>query len=221
MALDTALLARAPVTTLRLYGWAPPAVSLGWFQEPREVAESRAAGYDVVRRPTGGGAVVHHHEVTYAFIVSADHPALSGLSTEASYAVIHAPVIAALAKLGVSVQSPTAAPPPSGGPHGPHLCFDRTASVDLVHAGQKIVGSAQRRIGRRIMQHGSLILRTNPLQPSTGSLEGVLGVAPSPDLVAAALADAFLAAFGPASTGTLEADERALAARLEPDFEVP
>ena len=221
MAVDTALLTLAATTTLRLYAWTPPALSLGWFQEVGDVAAYRSAGYDVVRRPTGGGAVIHHHEVTYAFVVSADHPRLVGLSTDASYAVIHAPVIAALASLGADVVSPPSAPPPSGGPDGPRLCFDRTASVDLVHGGKKVVGSAQRRLGRRIMQHGSIILRTNPFQPSTGSLEDVLGTSVDPDRVAASVESAFLDAFGPGRRGALDDEERALAARLECEFAIP
>lgn len=221
MAVDTAMLTIAPATTLRLYAWTPPALSLGWFQEVGDVAAYRSAGYDVVRRPTGGGAVIHHHEVTYAFVVSADHPRLVGLSTEESYAVIHAPVIAALASLGADVVSPPSAPPPSGGPDGPRLCFDRTASVDLVHDGKKVVGSAQRRLGRRVMQHGSIILRTNPFQLSTGSLEDVLGTPVDPERVAASVESAFLDAFGPGRRGSLDGDERALAARLESEFAIP
>ena len=221
MAVDTALLTIAASTTLRLYAWTPPALSLGWFQDVGDVSAYRSAGYDVVRRPTGGGAVIHHHEVTYAFVVSADHPRLVGLSTEASYAVIHAPVIAALASLGADVVSPPSAPPPSGGPDGPRLCFDRTSSVDLVHGGKKVVGSAQRRLGRRIMQHGSIILRTNSFQPSTGSLEDVLGTSVDPERVATAVEAAFLDAFGPGRRGSLDDEERALAAHLEPEFGIP
>ena len=221
MAVDTALLTIAASTTLRLYAWTPPALSLGWFQDVGDVSAYRSAGYDVVRRPTGGGAVIHHHEVTYAFVVSADHPGLVGLSTEESYAVIHAPVIAALSSLGADVVAPTSAPPPSGGPDGPRLCFDRTASVDLVHRGKKVVGSAQRRLGRRIMQHGSIILRTNSFQPSTGSLEDVLGTSVDPERVATAVEAAFLDAFGPGRRGSLDDEERALAAHLEPEFGIP
>ncbi len=221
MAVDTALLTIAASTTLRLYAWTPPALSLGWFQDVGDVSAYRSAGYDVVRRPTGGGAVIHHHEVTYAFVVSADHPGLVGLSTEESYAVIHAPVIAALSSLGADVVAPTSAPPPSGGPDGPRLCFDRTASVDLVHGGKKVVGSAQRRLGRRIMQHGSIILRTNSFQPSTGSLEDVLGTSVDPERVATAVEAAFLDAFGPGRRGSLDDEERALAAHLEPEFGIP
>ncbi len=221
MATDVALLHLAPVTTLRFYVWNPPAVSLGWFQqEDTNLAQYRALGYDIVRRPTGGGAVAHHHELTYAFITSTSHPMFEGLDTTESYDVIHRPIIEALESLGIHVMSPHDAPPPTGGPSGPLLCFDRTASVDLLINGRKVVGSAQRRITDRLLQHGSIILKTNAIQSDSGSLTSALGASPSVPLLVELMTDAFARSFGGAQPGCLSIEEVALACDIESRFVV-
>ncbi len=81
MGLDEALLRSVAegksLPTLRFYGWAPPAVSIGYFQglhEEVDAAACKTAGIDVVRRITGGGAVFHHHEVTYSIVLPLSHP---------------------------------------------------------------------------------------------------------------------------------------------------
>ena len=213
MAVDEALLACATVPTLRLYGWRPPAISLGRFQGRREdIAPLLAAGLPVVRRITGGGAIVHWHEVTYSLVLPEDHPLIAGRQITESYAAIHAPVQVALLSLGVAASARPVMP--QGGPD-PLLCFERTTALDLVAAGAKLVGSAQRRTRGRVLQHGSLILAPNPFQPATASLEALLGQRPEARVVAQALATAFEEALGgliPGDLGPAEAEHARKAA---------
>lgn len=160
MAIDEALLVSGGPPTLRMYGWSPPGLSIGYFQE---VAPFRQIPGDhvLVRRPTGGGAIYHGHEVTFALTLDA---ALLPGSLADSYRLIHTAVAAALQRVGVPVNRID--PPPAGRPARPHLespwCFANPGPPDLVDAQQrKILGSAQRRIRRprpRTLTHGSLVL---------------------------------------------------------------
>ncbi len=149
LALDEALL-RAGTETLRLYAWDPPGLSLGFFQRAEEF--ECPAGYRMVRRPTGGGAIAHTGELTIAWIGRRRR-------VDAAYREINAWVTAALAKFGIAVVAgdgePEAAPP--------GLCFDAHTRYDLLARGRKVFGSAQRRGGNRFLLHGSLVLEPNPL----------------------------------------------------------
>jgi len=209
MALDAALLALADRSTLRLYAWAPHGVSLGRFQGPAEAAALAGAGLPMVRRMTGGGAIVHAHEVTYSVLVADDHPALRGVDVKRSYAVLHGPVRVALAAFGVDVDVRDARVPTAA--DRDLLCFARATELDLVAAGRKITGSAQRRTPGRVLQHGSILLRSHPLQPGTASIEDVVGVAPAPEAFADALAQAFESLLGPLERGAATAAESAYA----------
>ena len=158
MALDCTLL-RATAegqAFLRLYRWNPGCLSFG-RHEPALTRYDRARieqlGLDTVRRPTGGRAVWHHDEVTYA--VAAPVEAFGSLAE--SYAAIHRMIVDALARLGVVAQL---APAPSTQPPAPSAgaCFASPAGGEVVANGRKLVGSAQTREGGAFLQHGSILL---------------------------------------------------------------
>jgi lipoate-protein ligase A len=122
---------------------------------------------------TGGGAIWHHHEVTYALVVAANHP-LARPSTHL-YRAVHAAIIRILAECGVSaMQRGNTAGTNDGNRHRPLLCFMDKDPEDIVTNGAKIVGSAQRRRGGAVLQHGSLLLARSSHTPE---LIGVCDVA--------------------------------------------
>lgn len=155
MALDEALLLeadRSGAAFLRLYRWDPPCLSFG-RNEPaaarydREALERR--GLAVVRRPTGGRAVWHEHEVTYAVAA----PVAAFGSLRESYRTIHERLAAALRPLGVDA---TLASDRSTVRHGP--CFASPVGGEVLVHGRKVIGSAQVRHGAALLQHGSILL---------------------------------------------------------------
>jgi len=157
MALDHALLEAADRTGrafLRLYRFAPPCLSFGRNEPARERYDAAAIarlGLDVVRRPTGGRAVWHEHEVTYA--VAAPLATFGGL--RAAYHAIHARLAAALHTLGVAA---TLAPDRPRPPGSPGSCFATPVGGEVLIGGRKVVGSAQVREGHAFLQHGSILL---------------------------------------------------------------
>lgn len=210
MALDKVLLAGSGPPTLRFFTWSPPGISLGWFQrDAQEIAALRRHGLPLVRRQTGGGAIVHWHEITWSLSAPADHP-LTLLARPESYARVHAAFISVLRELGVSAAERGSA---SHTGKSPLLCFDRATDIDVVAGGRKLMGSAQRRTRTRLLHHGSLILRRNPLQPDTAAVEDFTTDCPAPQELAARFAQALeplLGALGPAA---FSADEWAEAER--------
>lgn len=141
--------------TLRFYGWAPPAVSVGYFQDfgrEIDIEACRRSGIDWVRRPTGGRAVLHENEVTYSVVVSEEILRGSVLET---YLELSKGLVAALRILGANagVVSRDGARKGSSA-----ACFDAPSSYELVCAGKKVVGSAQTRRNGIILQHGSIPL---------------------------------------------------------------
>ena len=160
MAIDAGLLARADRTGsafLRLYRFQPPCLSLG-RNEPAAARYDRAAiarrGLDVVRRPTGGRAVWHEHEVTYA--VAAPLAAFGSLRN--AYHTIHERIAAALRSLGADATLAPHQPPPSGRVDQPASCFATPVGGEVLVAGRKLVGSAQVRKRSAFLQHGSILL---------------------------------------------------------------
>lgn len=148
--------------TLRIYGWTPPAVSFGYAQRiAREVDldRCRALGIDVVRRPTGGRAVLHWNELTYSVVCPGSDPRLGGALLEA-YRKISAGLVAGLAHLGAHARFESRRQPlPS--PRGETVtlpCFSTAAQYEVTLQGKKLIGSAQRRIGPMLLQHGSLLI---------------------------------------------------------------
>ncbi len=166
MALDEALLlvheAGAALPTLRLYGWCQPTLSLGYAQNARQevdLAACQAQGVAVVRRPTGGRAVLHDQEVTYSVIMPllmADGPS----TITEHYRRIGMALAAALQGLGVPVHlaRPQVREAPARALASP-ACFTALSRYELSAAGKKIVGSAQKRAQRALLQHGSIPLR--------------------------------------------------------------
>ena len=155
MARDHALaaLARPGTGTLRLYRWRPATLSLG-RNEPvttgyRELLR-RHSEMGVVRRPTGGRAVIHDRELTYSVVL----PVRECGGARAAYGAINEALVAGLRELGVSAERVNGrALPPDAGP-----CFREAAEGEVVVGGRKLVGSAQARIEGALLQHGSLLL---------------------------------------------------------------
>jgi lipoate-protein ligase A len=155
MALDAQMLEdalRSGDLALRTYAWARPTLSLGYFQKLEEVAAA-VDGVDVVRRFTGGGAILHQHELTYSIAVPPQH-ALAKLDVNDSYLEMTRPLVFWLRGFGLQAGF-------RGGDEAARKaanCFAGAACPDLVVGGKKIFGSAQRRKGGAILQHGSLLL---------------------------------------------------------------
>lgn len=176
MAVDEVLLGTSAARgqpCLRFYRWAKPTVSLGYFQ-PLEQGKvyTKAAEHRVVRRPTGGGAIVHDAELTYSFCVPRGH-ALAG-DPMTLYRAIHGSLVAALADLSVqaSLSDSNSALRPE---EEPFLCFQRRAEGDVLVEGVKIGGSAQRRPNDAILQHGSVLLSSSPVAPELPGLRQLTG----------------------------------------------
>ena len=169
MAVDEALLRSSGPPTLRLYGWRPHAVSLGYFQKLADFADL-PPGTPIVRRSTGGGAIHHGDEVTFALAVDAS--ALPS-DIDASYVLLHDAVRAALADIGVACTRLTSGPSCGARP-GVRWCFAEPGRHDLVdQQGRKLVGSAQRRIRTdraRILHHGSIVLERPALTPFVAAI---------------------------------------------------
>ena len=138
MGVDQALMTTAEdsVPVLRLYGWKPSAVSIGYFQsleEEVDVKKCKKAGIDVVRRLTGGGAVLHEHELTYSFITK-----IYPTNIMESYRLICEPVVMCLKNLGLDAKfSPL---------------------NDIIVGDKKVSGNAQTRRKNTLLQHGTILL---------------------------------------------------------------
>jgi lipoate-protein ligase A len=165
MALDEALLmmheAHTAPPTLRVYGWCQPTLSLGYAQNARQevdLAACQAQGVAVIRRPTGGRAVLHDQEVTYSVVMPLVLP--DGLHTITEhYRRIGMALAAALQALGLPVR--LARPQVRAAPARPvasPACFAALSRYELSMAGKKMVGSAQKRAPRALLQHGSIPL---------------------------------------------------------------
>ena len=172
MAVDEALLysqtAGSALPTLRLYGWKPAAVSLGYFQKAEteiDFTACRERGIDIVRRLTGGRAVLHDAELTYSITVREDDPMIPATIT-ASYMLFSEGLAAALRELGaeVSMSLPRSAYGQSGAhkSSGSAACFDAPSHYEITAEGRKLVGSAQVRKDGVLLQHGSILLTFDP-----------------------------------------------------------
>ncbi|OJW26532.1 MAG: hypothetical protein BGO49_12445 [Planctomycetales bacterium 71-10] len=164
MAIDEAMLdrvARDPSAAwLRTYGWSEPTLSLGYFQPWAEAGrEPRWRSAAKVRRATGGGAIWHEHELTFAIVIPSSHP-LARPNT-ALYRAVHRATADLLATAGVAAGRHGDLDPAAAGDHPAHpfLCFAGRDGEDLVYGGVKVLGSAQRRRAGAVLQHSSLLLR--------------------------------------------------------------
>lgn len=162
MAIDEAILQAvsegfAP-PTLRFYGWEPPCISVGLNQAVREeidLEECRKAGVEVVRRPTGGKAILHSNELTYSVVIPASHP-LAGTGVLDSFRRISYGLLRGLEILGLRPYQ--AIPPRQEGLLSP-VCFEAPSDYEIECEGKKVIGSAQLRRKYAILQHGSIPLK--------------------------------------------------------------
>jgi lipoate-protein ligase A len=144
--------------TVRVYGWKPWALSLGWNQSPGDIRTEKAEsdGVDIVRRPTGGRAVLHAQELTYAVVMPAE-----GRSVGEVYRLISRGLVAGVKRMGIPAAIETSSPSASSLYRGA-ACFVSAARFEIKVNGKKIIGSAQRRYAGRdgdvVLQHGSLLL---------------------------------------------------------------
>mgnify|MGYP001101754738 CR=1 FL=1 len=160
MAIDEAILEAVSVgdapPTLRLYAWEPLCLSLGYGQRVRDVDLERIAerGWGLVRRPTGGKAILHGDELTYSVSLPKDHELAQGDVVE-SYRRISEALLAALQHLGLTPRSEQQKAGNSG--LGP-VCFEVPSHYEIMAGGKKLIGSAQVRRKIGILQHGTLPL---------------------------------------------------------------
>jgi len=156
--------------TLRLYQWERPTLSLGYFQRyaDYEALPPPAGALPVVRRPTGGGAILHDLELTYSLTLPADHGLLENGANQL-YACMHDAIIMAL-NLQAVVSHRCGVTDDSTATRGPFFCFARRHCFDLTVGDAKLAGSAQRRTRTAVLQHGSIILGSRFEQQPTARL---------------------------------------------------
>lgn len=204
MARDTALLARAGRTgeaVFSIYSWARPTLSFGRHQPAAghyDLERISAASVDVVRRPTGGRAILHNREVTYSVTAPLDDEPL-----RAAYDRINEILVDGLSRLGVPAA--IAAPAGRAPVPGTRPCFELPSEGEVIAGGRKLVGSAQWRDERALLQHGSILVEDDQsllpslsvrgpsktddvMEPAT--LRGILGRSPDVREVASAMFEA-------------------------------
>jgi lipoate-protein ligase A len=164
MAVDEAILesiGRGEVPpTLRLYAWEPACLSLGYAQPYADVDKTKLGyyGWDVVRRVTGGRAILHTDELTYSVCGPQDEPRLVGGVFE-SYRRLSQALLAALLNLGLPAKALPQPQPPNQRDHPKEpVCFEVTSNYEITVNGKKLIGSAQARKRDGVLQHGTLPL---------------------------------------------------------------
>ena len=159
--------------TLRLYAWEPACLSLGYAQPLTDVdiARLQARGWEMVRRPTGGRAVLHTDELTYSVIAPHSEPRVAGSVLE-SYHRLAKALVEALNLLALPVQVKENTPAHPSGSANP-VCFEVPSTYEITVGGKKLVGSAQARRKEGVLQHGSL--------PLAGDLTRIIQVLSFPD----------------------------------------
>jgi lipoyl(octanoyl) transferase len=232
MAVDEALL-RSRIQssgppTVRFYGWVPPTVSLGYAQpldETVDRARCSALGIALVRRPTGGSAILHEspeREVTYSVVARGDDFTGADDVLE-TYRVVGRGLAVGLERLGIAAELVPLVRGRRAGAAAPAFCFRRAGAYEISVGGRKLVGSAQRRQRGSFLQHGAVLLDADParlravfpgeVDPTIGltTLAQVLGRRPGFDRVVEALTAGLAEALGmPLVPGGLSADESAL-----------
>jgi len=161
-ALGAAVCAGKSLPVVRFFRWEAPTISFGYSQQIADevdVAAVRADGVGLVRRVTGGRAVLHADEITYSIICAEDDPVAAG-GIIATYTRISTGLAAGLRRLGVAAEMARSSEPLSG-PRTDQAtvpCFGSTSRAELVVNGRKLVGSAQHRMRGLVLQHGSILL---------------------------------------------------------------
>jgi lipoate-protein ligase A len=233
-AILTAVIGGDSPPTLRFYAWSPPCLSLGRNQPLADVdrAACRAAGVEVVRRPTGGRAILHTDELTYSAALLQTDPRATGDVVE-SYRRLSEGLLAGLQRLEVGVVQAVGQRKPAAATTA--VCFETPSDYEITTGGRKLVGSAQWRAQGGVLQHGSLPLhgdlgrivaclafsdaereaQRRRLRQRAATLEEVLGRRVPFAGVAEALAAGFAEALNLTLVrGELTAGERAVAADL-------
>ena len=237
MAIADAVAAGLQPPTLRLYGWKPFCLSLGYGQRIGDVDQAALSsrGWDLVRRPTGGKAILHGDELTYSLCLPLDHPLASGDVVE-SYRRISVGLRQGLEELGLPAEAEHQGASLSPSATGP-VCFEMPSHYEIAVDGRKLVGSAQMRRKAVILQHGSIpicgdvaricdVLRfasevarerqVRRLRQRAVTLAQALGFAPTWPQLAAALVCGFTRAFGlELAPGAASDHELACAAALK------
>jgi lipoate-protein ligase A len=176
MAVDQAIAlacaAGESLPTLRFYQWQPPAISLGRHQPLAEIdlAAASARGYEIVRRSTGGRAILHTDELTYSVAAPASEPRVRGGVMDAYLRLSNA-LLAGLQALGLAADK--AAGNVRTGPDVSAACFEVPSAYEITAGGRKLIGSAQSRRARYVLQHGSL--------PLTGDITRLIDVLALPE----------------------------------------
>lgn len=176
MAVDEAILEHAgrgdSLPTLRLFAWEPPCLSLGHAQPFADVdmARLQTRGWEVVRRLTGGRAILHTDELTYSVTGPADEPHLVGSILE-SYNRLAGALLAAVHDLGLPVEMKEDKADASGQTNP--VCFEVPSTYEITVGEKKLIGSAQARRKDGVLQHGSL--------PLTGDLTRICQALVFPD----------------------------------------
>ena len=236
MAADEALFqsaeeGRTDGPVLRLYTWDPPCLSIGYHQRLRETCDEdfcARAGFEIVRRPTGGKAVLHDDEVTYSVTGRQDLAPFLGLSLMETYGLIAQALAAGLRTLGLDASCTQRGRPIS--PEGGAPCFLLPSEKEITVGGRKVVGSAQRRGQRAFLQHGAIPLRLDyealalasgqPVGNAVSYRRAFAGLADfrreiTRESLARAIAEGFAAVFpGPWETRPLDEEEQDLARNL-------
>ncbi len=177
MAVDEVFLecANSGQTVLRFYGWAEATLSLGYFQSAADRQDHPSSQQcPLVRRASGGGAIVHHHELTYSFATPAS--AAWARDQQRLYQGFHQTLIQILNGHGMTAEGcrPTGQ---EDSPRQPFLCFQRRTAGDVLIESHKIAGSAQRRYRSALLQHGSVLFNQSPCAPE---LPGIAQLSPHP-----------------------------------------
>ncbi|MGZ3649093.1 MAG: lipoate--protein ligase family protein [Syntrophales bacterium] len=169
MAIDEAIFRENQRTdsppTLRFYSWSPPSVSLGYFQAAREevnVEACRRYSVDIVRRPTGGKAVLHENDLTYAVITS-EHNPLFPPDILGTYKVISSCIAEGLSELGIEAEMEGSGRSYQDNPLKA-ACFSSPSRYELLAKRKKICGSAQLRSRGICLQHGSILVDFDPVK---------------------------------------------------------
>ena len=160
--------------TLRLYAWSPACLSLGYAQPLKDVDLDRLhdRGWEIVRRPTGGRAILHTDELTYSVCGRPSEPHLSGSVLE-SYQRLSLALLEALRLMGINADSAKKSSLQDSNAKDNPICFEAPSNYEITVAGKKLIGSAQARRKSSVLQHGSL--------PLSGDLTRILQVLNYPD----------------------------------------
>ncbi|MCK4846057.1 MAG: lipoate--protein ligase family protein [Deltaproteobacteria bacterium] len=207
MAVDEAIVTVGDITpTLRLYGWLRPTISVGYMQQPGE--QLLSARLPIVRRITGGRAVLHHRaELTYSVICS-EKDELFSMGISGAYALISKAILAALKGCGVQAELKASAPIRSGRTEK-DSCFHVGARSEVMVSGRKLVGSAQRRFKASMLQHGSIIFEVDePLMDKafgSGAHRDVATISEFSDITIDAFGDNLVQEMGKAIGTSFEA----------------